>query len=91
MSIKQQHFGNKKEGLRTVSILFPVPNAHTMYFFETYKKKRELHRCGVMFSVLASSVVDRVLRAPVGSNQRLYNWNVLLLRKARSITEKVKR
>ena len=34
---------------------------------------------GVMVSILALSVLDPWDRAPVWSNQRLYNWYVLLL------------
>jgi hypothetical protein len=42
---------------------------------------------GVMVSVLASSVLERWF----DSNQRLYNWYMLLLRYARSIEEKEQR
>ena len=34
----------------------------------------------VMVSVLASNAIDRGFEPPIGSNQRLLNWYLLLLR-----------
>ena len=46
------------------------------------------HISAVMVSVLASSVVDSWIRYPIVSNERQYNWYLLLLNYARSIKEK---
>ena len=63
------------------SVIFILPQTFCCggLFYGSVDKMVSYLIGGVMVSMLALSVLDPWDRAPVWSNQRLYNWYVLLL------------